>query len=311
MPSSMHATLVELLEAHPEALAYLLELAGHPPRGPLILTTGTRCKPLSIERRVDRAYLVGSREKPAGFVLAEIQLGADEEKRLSWPLYVELARTRHRCEGALVVITASERVRRWIRRRIMSRTGWCGSWRQLKPKILAIDKIDPALLLRPDRPYLAQLAVAARASMADAQEVAETAVDITTRQLPKRLALEQLDAILGMVDEALRAHLERRIMEHPQYRSPLFRSLYRRGKVKGKAEGKAEGQALSILAVLEARGLPVSATIRERVLGCADVATLDMWIRRAAVAPTAAAVVRRGGTAQIETRAPARRSRKT
>lgn len=60
----------------------------------------------------------------------------------------------------------------------------------------------------------------------------------------------------------------------------------------GKLEGKAEGKAQAILAVLEARGIPVSAAVRERVLGCTDVALLDAWVRRAAVAATAAAVVR-------------------
>jgi len=64
------------------------------------------------------------------------------------------------------------------------------------------------------------------------------------------------------------------------------------GKLEGKAEGKLEGKALAILAVLEARGIPVSAAVRERVLGCTDVALLDAWVRRAAVAATAAAVVR-------------------
>ena len=44
--------------------------------------------------------------------------------------------------------------------------------------------------------------------------------------------------------------------------------------------------------MLEARGIPVSAAVRERVLGCSDVALLDVWVRRAAVASTAATVVR-------------------
>ena len=65
-----------------------------------------------------------------------------------------------------------------------------------------------------------------------------------------------------------------------------------RGEIKGQARGKAEGKAESILAVLSARGIPVSATLRERILSCSDLATLDAWIQRAAVAATAAGVVR-------------------
>ena len=72
--------------------------------------------------------------------------------------------------------------------------------------------------------------------------------------------------------------------------SELYREIFGDGDVKGKAE--------SIVAVLAARGIPVSDTVRARILGCTDVTTLDVWIRRAAVASTAAAVVR--------ARAPAR-----
>jgi hypothetical protein len=138
--------------------------------------------------------------------------------------------------------------------------------------------------------------------------VAEAAVDLTLDKLPKALAVEQLDAILGMVNEALRAQLEERIMEHREYRSELFRGIYKKGEaegrakgeakgeVKGRAEGRAEGEAKgkaeSILAVLVARGIPVSDAIRARILGCRELGMLDTWIQRAAVVSTAAAVVR-------------------
>jgi hypothetical protein len=98
------------------------------------------------------------------------------------------------------------------------------------------------------------------------------------------------------------AHLEDRIMEHREYRSELFRGIYK----KGEAEGKAEG----ILAVLVARGIPVSDAIRERVLGCTDIETLDAWIQRAAVVSTAAAVVRSRTPPRPLARRPVRRARK-
>ena len=80
MASPIHAVLVECLEAHPEALAYLLELAGTPPTGPLLPITGTRTKTVTLERRVDRAYLVGPRKPPEAFILAEFQLDPDDDK---------------------------------------------------------------------------------------------------------------------------------------------------------------------------------------------------------------------------------------
>jgi hypothetical protein len=322
--SAIHTALVEMLEAHPEALAYLLELHGNPPAGRLIPTTGTRTKTLTLERRVDRAYLVGSRKTPLGFVLAEVQLDPDDEKRFSWPLYVELGRSRYRCEGALVVLTVSEAVRRWIERTIAPPTGLYDTRRKLEPTVIALDKIDPSLLLSPERPYLATLAVAGHAKGPDAQAIAEAAVDLSIDKLPKLLAVEQLDAILGMVDEALRAHLEDRIMEHREYRSELFRGIYKKGeaegwakgeakgeakgKAEGKAEGEAKGKAEGILAVLVAREIPVSDAIRARILGCSDLVTLDAWIRRAAVVSTAAEVVR--ARTPLPARRAGRRARK-
>ncbi len=84
-----------------------------------------------------------------------------------------------------------------------------------------------------------------------------------------------------------------------------------RGRAEGEARGRAEGEAKSILAVLAARGIPVSDAVRERVLGCTDIATLDVWVRRAAVATTAAAVVRAKPPVHAPARRPARRARKT
>ncbi len=70
--------------------------------------------------------------------------------------------------------------------------------------------------------------------------------------------------------------------------SELYREIFGDGEAKGKAE--------SILTFLAARGIPVSDAVRARVLGCHDMATLDAWIRRAAVASTAASVVRAKAT---------------
>jgi predicted transposase/invertase (TIGR01784 family) len=47
-------------------------------------------------------------------------------------------------------------------------------------------------------------------------------------------------------------------------------------------EGKAEAKAQDVLAFLGARGLHVSNAVRERVLACTDLDTLDRWITLAA-----------------------------
>ena len=48
-----------------------------------------------------------------------------------------------------------------------------------------------------------------------------------------------------------------------------------------KAELKAEAKAEAVLAILEARGLAVASGQRARILACADLGTLDGWLRTA------------------------------
>ena len=58
----------------------------------------------------------------------------------------------------------------------------------------------------------------------------------------------------------------------------------------GHKSGLVEGKIAAILAVLAARGLPVSAEARARIEACKDEATLDRWIARAATTASAEAV---------------------
>jgi len=59
-----------------------------------------------------------------------------------------------------------------------------------------------------------------------------------------------------------------------------------RAKAKGEARGQALGRAKGILIVLAARGVTVPAKIRDQVLACTDIAQLDAWVSKAAIAET-------------------------
>ncbi|MEV0693383.1 hypothetical protein [Streptomyces sp. NPDC050388] len=63
-----------------------------------------------------------------------------------------------------------------------------------------------------------------------------------------------------------------------------------------RAEGRVEGRAEDILRLLDGRGIEVSAEERERIAGCGDLATLEVWFTRAITA-TSAAEVFEGGKA--------------
>ncbi|MBD2891284.1 hypothetical protein amrb99_01870 [Actinomadura sp. RB99] len=69
--------------------------------------------------------------------------------------------------------------------------------------------------------------------------------------------------------------------------SPFAREHFGRGKneglVEGLSKGKAEGEAEALLLMLDARGMHVPDSVRERIIRCADTHVLEKWIRRAAV----------------------------
>jgi hypothetical protein len=69
-----------------------------------------------------------------------------------------------------------------------------------------------------------------------------------------------------------------------EYRSELLRALA--------TEHEQIGEARAVLTVLDARGVAVTADIRDRILDCTDVDQLDTWLRRAGTAATAGDVIR-------------------
>jgi hypothetical protein len=53
------------------------------------------------------------------------------------------------------------------------------------------------------------------------------------------------------------------------------------------AQGEAKGEARAILRILERRGVSISAELRDRILGCSDLATLEGWLDKALTAASA------------------------
>ncbi|HMA94687.1 MAG TPA: hypothetical protein VKP30_18485 [Polyangiaceae bacterium] len=98
------------------------------------------------------------------------------------------------------------------------------------------------------------------------------------------------DLILAALSDAARKAFEM-TPEGYKYQSPLIRDSIEKGLVQGRAEGREEGRtegmARSILAVLEARSIPVSAELRTRIMACSDLGQLSQWLRRAVTAVSA------------------------
>jgi hypothetical protein len=57
-------------------------------------------------------------DRPVLGIVVEVQLGVDEGKRYSWPVYAMAVRAKHRCPACVLVVAPDARVARWARRPI-------------------------------------------------------------------------------------------------------------------------------------------------------------------------------------------------
>jgi len=164
----------------------------------------------------------------------------------------------------------------------------------LSPWVIAPDEVPVVI-----DPVQAELSpeLAVLSAMAHGRDDVETAVKIASaamsgvRQLSGQdQIMLYSDLILAALSDAARKAFEM-IPEGYKFQSPLIRDSIEKGLVQGRAEGREEGRtegmARSVLAVLEARSIPVSPELRTRILACSDPGQLSQWLRRAATAVSA------------------------
>jgi hypothetical protein len=122
--------------------------------------------------------------------------------------------------------------------------------------------------------------------MAHGKDEPDVAVSIATialaacRRLDDERAMPYFDLIGISLGDPARAAFED-LMGQGNYE---FQSDFAK---KHRAAGKADGKAESVLEILDARGIAVSAEQKERILGCSEVAVLSGWIRRAVAVASA------------------------
>lgn len=71
-----------------------------------------------------------------------------------------------------------------------------------------------------------------------------------------------------------------------RYESKKFRDLIARSYAQGLAEARAKGWAVSVVRVLDRRGVPMTDADRSRILSCTDQALLVRWLDRSLDATT-------------------------
>jgi hypothetical protein len=287
MPSVEHESLVLLFRNRPALAADLLRAVGaalvpHGARPVLASETIRNVRP--IELTAD-AVVVFEQDAPVLAVVVEVQLSRDEEKSLSWPLYLAALRREHRCPCVLLVLALDESVARWCAR--------------------PIDLGHPDFVLRPivvGPQSVPRMVDAARA--ADDVELAvlsavvhgNESVELVMRTVEALDAVHSLDdmqravyfdLVLGALRSATRAAVEAAMSQGKyEFKSDFAKRYIAVGRDEGRVEGRAEGVADALLRMLSARGITVDEASSARIRSCRDVEILGRWIDRAATAST-------------------------
>ncbi|WP_437727459.1 hypothetical protein [Sorangium sp. So ce861] len=288
MPGTPHEVLIVALRDRPALLADLYQrLTGSSFGTPAEAVDATVRFTRAIEVRPDLLL----RSRRPGWVMVEIQNSIDERKRRGWPLAVSVLVHQEKVMGEVIVITASRRVASWAKRAARFR-GELGTRFELAPRVLLLSGRRVEALLDPAHPELALFAAWAvhhRHGPA-ARRIVVRALELTEQHLTDEpLRDAQARAILAVLSDAMLASLRELAMDPSKVpetqASRRFRLFFeKRGRAAGKAEGKIEGKQEALLAVLDARGLSLTAEERAHVKACTVPAELDRWIARAATA---------------------------
>lgn len=272
-----------------------------------------------IELRLDVSLVGDNEKKPEYAIIQEVQnsCAEDDLKRIrgSWPEYVTSLRKRLGCQVVLLAYCPDERTAAAIGQPVETGhpgfvfapvTYWPGKLPAVTDPVAAVQWPELVLLSVPGHVRNAErrrvLEMVPQAVAGFGQERGLFYYDYVCARLPEaaRLELEKIMSISaetyrwesdfalrhqaighdkGLAEGRAEGHFVGRIKGRAEGRLE--------GRAEGRTEGKAEGEATSILTVLEARGIEVDTTTRERVLTCSDLEQLSRWLIRAVQATTA------------------------
>jgi hypothetical protein len=326
MPSMAHEILVDLFKNRPQLAAEILvEVLGFPlpDYTEARITSADLTEIQPAEYRADIVVLLLEDGAPVRVIIVEVQLTSVPQKRWSWPAYAAVARAVHRCPVALLVVAPDPSVAAWCAEPI--ETGMPGF--VLCPHVLPRTAVpvvtDPEEAAR--RPELGVLSAMAHGDTEQGATIASAVLPVL-RGLDDDRARLYYDLVYTSMNEAARRALET-MMKGYEYQSDFARKYVAQGRAeglneglsqglnkgraeglneglsqglnKGRAEGLNEGftkgrteeAARALLTVLQARGLAVPETLRERILAQKDPERLERWLERAAVATSAAAIL--------------------
>lgn len=281
MPSFLHEGLVQLFKNRPELAPELLRDALSvelPAYSEVRVDSADLTQLAPTELHADLVVLLID-GKPVLGIVVEVQLGRDDRKRFTWPLYIAALRARLECPACVLVVTPSADVARWASERIT-----LGPGVSMQPLVLGPSAVPVVADLDEAReaPELAVLS-----AMAHGKDVVETAVQVALAATTAAHGLDRERWLLyfQMIRAALSEAARKAFQMLPQG-AQFFDESLRQSFDKGRTAEKAA----DVLDVLEARGISVTDAQRERILGSKDLEELARWLRRAATVASADAL---------------------
>jgi hypothetical protein len=294
MPSFDHELVVELFRAAPEVVTTLLAALAVPfPREATADVVDRAFGELTLsELHADLVVVLRVEGTAVLVVILEVQRAVDADKDYTWPLYTAAARRQHRCGAVVLVITQEPAVVRRTTEAIS-----LGPGNTFRVFVVGPDRVPiPTPEQAAERPERAVLAALAHARSKDAVELAHRAL-IAASALDEDHVRLYFDRILDALGEDDRLTLETRMsIGKIEYKSEFARRYYGAGLAEGEARGVAQGvaqgavqaKAEAVLTVLRAREVGLSEDERARILACADLDRLEVWLQRAVLATSAA-----------------------
>ncbi|MEU7164202.1 hypothetical protein AB0A70_06090 [Streptomyces morookaense] len=284
MVTSHHEAAHRIFQDRPEILAPVFRILGVPlpAKAAVEVLTADVTEIRPLERRVDSVLRV---EPPDGngFLLAiEAQGRRDRAKEVSWAYYVSYLKAKYNCPALLLVICQDQATACWAAGPFrLGPEGWASL--TLHPLVLGPGNIpmitDPEEAAR-------DLALSAFSAMTHGRGRGAPAIlealACALRTADQESALYYSELVeIGLGDTPAR-DIWRKLMPGTYIppggtyfpgRGTLFEETYQEGRAKERAE--------LVLRVLEKRGVPADATVRERVTGCSDLDALGRWLDRA------------------------------
>jgi hypothetical protein len=146
-------------------------------------------------------------------------------------------------------------------------------------------------------PELAVLSAMAHGKAAAGQAIAQAVLAAVAGLEAERVRL-YVDLTLSSLTEAAREALEALMRSGTyEYQSEFARKYvaqgreegrqeglqegFQKGRQEGRQEGLQEGERAALFEVLDARGLVVDDTARQRILNCQELSQLKLWLRKA------------------------------